>query len=155
MALRTGTDMPELNGATEWLDGQASREQLLGTPTLIHFWATSCYICKNNMPLLTQWKETYGPKGLNVVAVHAPRGEADMDVVHVRETATEFHVDEPCAVDNEYALVDAFQIGGFWPHYFLFDADGKLRSRSAGDAGLSNIESTLSRLIDAPQPATV
>lgn len=152
MLLRTGTEMPELNGATEWLSGEARREQLVGAPALVYFWATSCHICKENMPTLQQWKDTYGPQGLKVVAIHAPREEGDLDVARVREIVTEFHINEPCAIDNEHALAEKFQINGMWPHYFLFDAEGKLRSRSAGNAGLSNIESTLNRIIDAPQP---
>ncbi|GAB4454716.1 MAG: thiol-disulfide oxidoreductase YkuV [Armatimonadaceae bacterium] len=147
MPLRTGTDMPELTGATEWLTPEVSREELIGSPTLIHFWATSCYICKNNMPILQEWKETYGPKGLKMVAVHAPRGEADLDGEKVRELVQEFHVTEPCAVDNDHALVERYQLGGYWPHYFLFDAEGKLRCRAAGDAGLKMIQATLDRLM--------
>jgi thiol-disulfide isomerase/thioredoxin len=107
------------------------------------------------MPTLQEWKQKYGAQGLKVVAVHAPRQEDDMDAAKIRATAEEFNVSEPCAVDNEHNLADQFQIGGLWPHYFLFDSEGKLRSRSAGNAGLSNIESTLNRILTAAEPVTV
>ena len=58
MPLRISTEMPELDGATEWLNGTADRANLAGAPTLVHFRSVSCYICKNNLPTLKQWKKT-------------------------------------------------------------------------------------------------
>ena len=44
---------------------------------------------------------------------------------------------EPCAVDNEHKLRDAFQNDqGYVPAYYLFDAEGKLRSFAAGERGV-------------------
>jgi thiol-disulfide isomerase/thioredoxin len=155
MPLRSGTEMPELEGATEWLSGkEISRDALIGKPTLIHFWAVSCYICKNNMPTLQEWKRTYGDK-LNVVAVHMPRNEGDLDTDKVQAIISEFALEEPVAVDNEHTVGDRFQTSGIWPHYFLFDAEGKLRGRSAGDAGLKMMEATLTRLMTTEPVAPV
>ena len=150
MPLRTGTEMPELSGATEWLNGETSREALRGSPVLIHFWSVSCYICKNNMPTLKEWETTYGAKGLKFVAVHMPRAENELDTEWVTRIMNEFHLTEPCAIDNDHSIGDGFQTGGLWPHYFLFDVDGKLRSRAAGDAGLKLMEGTLKRMFDTP-----
>lgn len=147
MPLRLGSDLPELNGATEWINGSARREDLLGTPTLVHFWSLSCYICKNNLPHLRAWKEAYGPHGLRVVAVHMPRAEDETDVDRVRAAVAEHGIDEPCAVDNFHDVKDAFvNEAGFVPHYYLFDGDGKLRSRAAGDAGVAGISAALEKL---------
>jgi thiol-disulfide isomerase/thioredoxin len=149
MPLRIGTDMPELTGATEWVGPEVKREELAGSPTLVHFWSTSCYICKNNLPTLRKWEETYGPKGLKVVAVHMPRSEAELGVEKVKAAIAEYGITDPCAIDNEHEIGDRFQTAGLWPHYFLFDADGKMRSRAAGDAGLKMIEASLKRLFKA------
>jgi thiol-disulfide isomerase/thioredoxin len=46
---------------------------------LVHFWAVSCGICKDKMPQLNEIKKKYGPMGLQTVAVHMPRYEADTD----------------------------------------------------------------------------
>jgi thiol-disulfide isomerase/thioredoxin len=155
MPLRIGTDLPELTGATEWLNGsEVKSEDLVGAPTLVHFWAVSCYICKNNLPTLQEWKQNYGPKGLKVVAIHMPRQESDVDVEKVKATLAEFGMDEPCAVDNEHTVGERYQTGGLWPSYFLFDAEGKMRSRAAGNAGLTSIDTALKRLLD-PEPAAV
>lgn len=39
--------MPELVGATTWLNGEVTKAELVGKkPTLIHFWSVSCHLCK-------------------------------------------------------------------------------------------------------------
>lgn len=62
--------MPQLIGATEWINGEVWKEQLIGEkPTLIHFWSVSCYLCKEAMPQVNQFRDSDKDK-LNVVAVH-------------------------------------------------------------------------------------
>ena len=77
-----------------------------------------------------------------------PRMEADMDIELVRSTAIEIGLAGPCAIDNDHVLGDSFQTGGVWPCYFLFDAEGKLRSRAAGAMGLVMAENSLKRLLE-------
>jgi thiol-disulfide isomerase/thioredoxin len=143
--LRTGTPLPDLSGATEWINGAPPpRETLRGAPVLVHFWAVSCHICHDNMPTLVKWREEFVPRGLSVIAVHMPRQEADLDVARVREDVAAMDITEPCGVDNRHAVADAFD-NRFVPAYFLFDRDGNLRSRTAGDAGLALLEAALRR----------
>lgn len=155
MPLRTGTELPKLDGATEWLNGEATRESLLGAPVLLHFWSVSCYICKNNMPTLHEWAIKYKEQGLTFVAVHMPRAENELDTAWIKRVTEEFSITEPCAVDNDHTIGERFQTSGLWPHYFLFDAEGKLRSRAAGDAGLKLMEGTLKRMFPETEEATV
>jgi thiol-disulfide isomerase/thioredoxin len=146
--------MPDLAGATEWLNGQVDRSQLVGSPTLVHFWSVSCYICKDNLPTLKQWKETYGPQGLKFVAVHMPRGEDELDAARVKAATEEFAIDEPCAIDNEHELGERFETNGLWPYYLLFDAEGRMKTRAAGNAGLTTIETAIKRMVETePAPA--
>jgi thiol-disulfide isomerase/thioredoxin len=144
MPLRLGSPMPELSGATEWLNGEPAQDDLRGSPVLVHFWAVSCHICHDNMPTLRKWRDEYGPRGLKLVGIHMPRQEEDMDVAKVRDDVKAMDVTEPCAIDNTHAMADAFQ-NKFMPAYFLFDREGNLKSRTAGDAGLAMLESALAR----------
>jgi thiol-disulfide isomerase/thioredoxin len=144
MPMRPGTPMPEFAGVTEWINGPVEIGALSGHPTLVHFWAVSCHLCHENMPTVSRWREEYSPQGLRVVAVHMPRQGADLDVGRVRLDAEKLGLREPCAIDNAHDIADAFQ-NVYVPAYFLFDRDGLLRVRAAGQAGLSLIESALER----------
>lgn len=151
MPMRIGTEMPSFEGATEWANG-SERETLdavTGRPTLVHFWAVSCGICKQNMPRLAEWREKYRDDGLRIVAVHMPRYPADTAVDAVRDAIDANGIVEPCAIDNQHKLRDAFQNDqGFVPAYYLFDAEGKLRSFAAGERGLSMINAALERVLE-------
>ncbi len=150
MAMRIGTTMPALEGATEWFGGtQAQAEEaVVGHPTLVHFWSASCGICKENLPRVGQWRDEKKEQGLRVIAVHMPRYEADTDVEAVRDLISKFGITEPCAVDNEHKLREAFQNDqGFVPAYYLFDAEGKLKSFAAGERGLDMLKSAIERVL--------
>jgi thiol-disulfide isomerase/thioredoxin len=144
MPMRVGTPMPELTGATEWLNGEPDAAELHGNPVLVYFWAVSCHICHENMPTIRQWQKEYGPQGLKIVAIHMPRQQEDTDIERVRKDAADSQISEPCAIDNLHAIAETFQ-NQFVPAYFLFDREGCLRSRAAGYTGLSMLEGALKR----------
>lgn len=150
MPMRIGTEMPSLEGATEWFNATAARaeEEVRGHATLVHFWSVSCGICKEHMPRVAELRDTRAADGLRVVAVHMPRHEADTDAEKVRDCVTMCNITEPCAVDNRHALRDAFQNDkGYVPAYYVFDAEGKLRCFAAGENGLRVVTPTIERLL--------
>lgn len=156
--MRIGTQMPALEGATEWFGGnQAHAEaEALGRPTLIHFWSASCGICKDNLPRVSQWRDEKRDQGLRVIAIHMPRYESDTDIEKVRELIDRFGIKEPVAVDNEHKLREAFQNDqGYVPAYYLFDAEGKLRSFAAGERGLDMLKSAIDRVLTPVESTTV
>jgi thiol-disulfide isomerase/thioredoxin len=155
MPMRIGTEMPSLDEATDWLNGSAAEAlaEAKGRPTIVHFWAVSCGICKQNMLRLAEWREQHRESGLRLIAVHMPRYPTDMDVAAVRAAVEAHAISEPCAVDNAHKLRDAFQNDqGFVPAYYLFDAEGKLRSFTAGERGLGMISAALERTLEATKP---
>jgi thiol-disulfide isomerase/thioredoxin len=142
--------MPSLEGATEWFGGtQAHAEaEIEGHPTLVHFWAVSCGICKENLPRITEWRDARRAAGLRVIAVHMPRYEADTDTEAVRDAIAQYNITEPCAVDNQHRLRDAFgNEQGYVPAYYLFDTEGKLKSFAAGERGFNMVSAALERLL--------
>lgn len=148
--MRIGTPLPKLEGATEWFGGtQAHAEaEAKNRPTLVHFWASSCGICKDNLPRVAEWRDQKRDQGLRVIAVHMPRYESDTDVEVVRDLISKYNIIEPCAVDNEHKLREAFQNDqGFVPAYYLFDAEGKLKSFAAGERGLDMLKSAIDRVL--------
>ena len=152
MPMRIGTEMPAFEGATEWFNatGAAAEEVSKGHTTLVHFWSLSCGMCKENLPRVAEWRDTRAADGLRVVAVHMPRYEADTDTEAVREAVATYNITEPCAVDNQHRLRDAFgNEQGFVPAYYLFDAAGKLRGFAAGEYGIKVIGPALERVLAA------
>jgi len=148
MPMKLGSELPSLEGASEWVNGEVAADDLKGVPVLVHFWSVSCYLCKKNLPTLQEWKGMYGEKGLKVVGIHMPRQPEDMDQAQVMDAIASLSITEPCAVDNAHALKKAFQNDQGWvPAYFLFDAEGKLKSRTAGEAGLTMLKGALDRLL--------
>ncbi len=157
MPMRIGTPLPPLEGATEWLNatGAHATHEVQGRPTLVHFWSVSCGICKENLPRVAEWRDARAADGLRVVAIHMPRYEADTDTEAVRDAVTQYDITEPCAVDNEHKLRDAFQNEqGYVPAYYLFDREGKLRGFAAGERGLSMISAALERVLAQMQKQT-
>ena len=101
---------------------------------------------------MAQWRDELKDKGLRVIAVHMPRYESDTDIEAVRAAIATYNITEPCGVDNEHKLREAFQNDqGYVPAYYLFDAEGKLRSFAAGERGLDLLKAALDRLLAAVQ----
>ncbi|MEP6946240.1 MAG: TlpA disulfide reductase family protein [Acidobacteriota bacterium] len=149
MPMRIGDAMPSLEGATTWFNGSLENvtADTKGHPVLVHFWAVSCGICKDKMPQLGELKLKYGELGLKTIAVHMPRYEEDTDLDTVNEAMTTNHITEPTAVDSLHKLKDAFLNEQGWvPVYYLFDSDGKLKSRAAGEFGIGVLQTALDKM---------
>src|SRR5262245_59057166 len=156
MPMKIGDAMPELNGATTWFNGSQEdiHELIKGKPTLVHFWAVSCGVCKDKMPELKSLIAKYEPLGLQTVAVHMPRYEADTDLDTVNQAMKDNNITEPTAVDSLHKLKDAFLNEQGWvPVYYLFDAEGKLKMRAAGEFGVGVLQTALDKMF-AIQTAT-
>ena len=147
MPMRLRTPLPSLDGVTEWLNGEPDLTEIKGSPLLIYFWAVSCHICHENMPKLKAWRVKLVPKGLKMIAIHCPRMKSDTDVEKVREALAEYGIVEPCGVDNLHKVKNAFE-NDLWPAYFVFDEDGNLKRRAAGNAGISMLEPILEEMFD-------
>ncbi|MBK7705658.1 MAG: TlpA family protein disulfide reductase [Acidobacteria bacterium] len=156
MPMRIGDALPNFEGATDWIGGTQSDAEILvnGQPTLVYFWATSCGICKENMPKLKELKAKYADNGLRAVAIHMPRYEADTNLETVKSTIAEHSIDDICAVDNLHKLKDVFQNEQGWvPVYYLFDSEGKLKSRAAGEFGVGVLTGALEKMFPSAREA--
>lgn len=139
--------MPELDGATQWLNGEVSKEDLIGEkPTLIHFWSVSCHLCKEAMPNVNKFRDDYKDK-LNVIAVHMPRSEDDLNLEQIKSVAAEHEITQPIFVDSEHTLTEAFE-NQYVPAYYVFDKEGQLRHFQAGGSGMKMLEKRVNRVLD-------
>lgn len=154
MPLRTGSDMPSLDGVPTWINGAApSDEELAGKPLLVHFWSVSCYICHDVADQVAQWQREYGPQGLEFIAIHQPRGPEELDLAKVSEDAQgPMGITWRTAIDNAHTVVGRYE-NQFVPAYYLFDRDHKLVHRQAGDRGFERLHEKIAGLLGEGVPA--
>lgn len=145
--LKLREEMPEINGATTWINGELTKQELIGEkPTLVHFWSVSCYLCKEAMPEINELRDEY-EDDLNVVAVHMPRSEDDLDLNVIQQMAIGHDITQPIFVDSELKLTDAFE-NKYVPAYYVFDKEGKLRHFQAGGSGMAMLKKRLNRVLE-------
>lgn len=148
MPMRLGTLMPELTGASEWLNG-GEPSLANGKVTLIHFWAVSCHICHETMPDVMQMVEKYKQHGLQTVAIHMPRYETDADRDKVLQDISEYHMTQPVGLDHQMQVSGHFQ-NEYVPAFYVFNVDGTLRFRAAGDKGFQKVEPKIREALGLP-----
>lgn len=139
--------MPELTGATTWLNGKYEKADLVGKkPTLIHFWSISCSLCKDTIDYINNLRDRY--KGeLYVIAVHMPRSDGDMNLDQVKKAAALYDIMQPIFVDNDLKLSDAFD-NQYVPAYYVFDKEGQLRHYQSGGSGMKMLQKRVKRVVD-------
>jgi len=148
MPLRMRTPLPALDGVSTWINGgEPTAADLAAHPVLVHFWSISCYICHDVVEKVNRWRDTYGPQGLKVVAIHQPRGPEELDVEKVTADALgAMGLTQPTAIDNEHTIVSRFG-NQFVPAYYVFNRKHELRHFQAGDKGYDRIENALERVV--------
>jgi thiol-disulfide isomerase/thioredoxin len=108
--------LPEQN----WVGGQ--RPPLDGKPYLVHFWATWCGPCKNDLPLLKRFSDAGG----TVIGLH-PGGTAVNEVDAAIKAA---ELSYPTYVSPETTSADNPTIAGYpatmYPYCLLVDGNGKV-----------------------------
>ena len=142
------TDLaPSLNGATQWLNSPAlSEETLRGKVVLVDFWTYSCINCLRTLPYLKAWDEKYRAQGLVIVGVHAPEFAFEKDLHNVEQAVRELGVRYPVAVDNDYAIWNAFR-NEYWPAHYLIDAQGRIRHQHFGEGAYQETELMIQALL--------
>lgn len=152
--IRVDKKLPSLVGATEWLNRATAHNpeksglETDGHPTLIHFWSISSEESKTNIAQVAQMRDQRKRDGLRVIAVHLPQSAAEKDSHAVRDAIERLNVTEPCALDNDRRLREAFAVApDALPAYYLFDTEGRLRNATTGETGLDAIEDQLDEMI--------
>ncbi len=147
MPMRLRSELPAFEGVTEWINGEVSKEDVQGKPVLIHFWAVSCHMCKEGLPLINEWRSKYEQEyDLQVIGVHMPRSEKDTDITVVKDVIKQYNLEHPVMVDNKHVVTDVFQ-NEYVPAYYLFDGEQKLRHFQAGEKGLALVEKRLHKVL--------
>lgn len=139
--------LPSLAGATTWLNSAPlASEQLRGKVVLIDFWTYSCINCIRTFPYVHAWAEKYKDQGLVVIGVHSPEFAFEKNLDNVRKAVTDYGIDHPVAVDNDYRVWRAFD-NSYWPAMYFVDAEGRIRHHQFGEGGYDESERVIQDLL--------
>jgi cytochrome c biogenesis protein CcdA/thiol-disulfide isomerase/thioredoxin len=138
---------PALAGATQWLNSPPlSDEMLRGKVVLVDFWTYSCINCLRTLPYLKAWDEKYRAQGLVIIGVHAPEFAFEKDIRNVEQAVRELGVTYPVAIDNRYAIWNAFK-NEYWPAHYLIDVQGRIRDQHFGEGAYQETELRIQALL--------
>jgi thiol-disulfide isomerase/thioredoxin len=141
--------LPSLSGATGWLNSPPlTAADLGGHVVLVDFWTDTCINWLRQLPYVRAWAERYQDHGLVVLGVHTPEFDVEHDLDNLRRAATDLRVDYPVAIDNDYAIWDAFG-NRYWPALYFVDAQGQIRHHRFGEGDYERSEATMQRLLTA------
>jgi cytochrome c biogenesis protein CcdA/thiol-disulfide isomerase/thioredoxin len=145
-------EIPTFAGATLWLNSPPlTPAALRGKVVMVDFWTYSCINCLRALPFVESWYEKYKDHGLVVIGVHAPEFAFEKDPNNVRRAVADLKVTYPVALDNDYAIWQAFN-NQYWPAHYFIDATGRIRGHHFGEGNYDESEQTLRKLLtDAGQ----
>jgi methionine-S-sulfoxide reductase len=140
-------DMPELAGATAWLNSKPlTRADLRGKVVVLDFWTYSCINCLRALPYINAWYQHYKDSGLVIIGVHSPEFDFEKSTDNVRQAVQKFGIQYPVAIDSNMALWKAFN-NRFWPAHYFVDAQGRIRGHHFGEGKYARSERTIRQLL--------
>jgi hypothetical protein len=113
---------------------------------LVDFWTYTCINWLRTLPYVRAWAEKYKEHGVVVIGVHTPEFSFEHDLENVRRAARDMRVTYPIAIDNDYAIWDAFE-NHYWPALYLVDAQSRLRAHQFGEGAYESSEMMLQQLL--------
>jgi len=139
--------LPYFGGATGWLNSPPLTERdLRGRVVLVNFWTYTCINWLRQLPYVRAWAEKYSDGGLVVIGVHTPEFPFEHDLDNVRWAVQDMRVDYPVAIDNDYAIWQAFS-NHFWPALYFADGQGRIRHHHFGEGEYQQSEMIIQQLL--------
>jgi len=83
---------------------------------------------------------------LIVIGVHAPEFAFEKDLGNVGKAARDLGVNYPIAIDNNYAIWNAFG-NKYWPAHYFIDARGRIRYHHFGEGEYDYSEHVIQQLL--------
>jgi thiol-disulfide isomerase/thioredoxin len=142
-----GSPLSGLSGATGWINSAPlTAKQLKGKVVLVDFWDYSCINCIRTIPYVRAWAEKYKDSGLVVIGVHTPEFDIEKQMPNVQKAVNKFGITYPVALDNNYAIWNAFH-NQYWPAHYFIDAKGKVRYEHFGEGEYDQSERWIQELL--------
>ena len=115
-----------------------------GRVVYLDFWASWCAPCRHSFPWMEQLRDTYGPKGLTIVAVDVDASHADAE-----RFLQQFNPRFKIRFDPSGSLAANYKVEGM-PTSFMIDRHGVVRYTQVGfrPRDQAKIEGELRILLD-------
>src|SRR5215212_1949381 len=140
-------ELPSLGSATGWLNSAPlTAAGLRGKVVLIDFGTYSCINWQRTLPYIRAWAEKYKHHGLVVISVHTPEFTFEHNLDNVRRAVQDIRLEHPIAIDNDYALWQAFD-NHYWPALYFVDAQGRIRHHHFGEGDYEQSEQIIQQLL--------
>jgi peptide-methionine (R)-S-oxide reductase len=148
------TSMTDKNSATApefapgtWINSEPlTLQSLKGRVVLLDFWTFGCYNCRNTLPFVKRWHESFSGKGLTIVGVHSPEFDAEKKIENLRREVASLGIRYPVVTDNDYQTWRAYKVEA-WPTVFLLDKTGHIRWSHVGEGAYDETESLIKQLL--------
>ncbi|HEX6509184.1 MAG TPA: thioredoxin family protein [Chloroflexota bacterium] len=140
-------ELPSFGGATAWLNSTPlAAADLRGKVVLVDFWTYTCINWLRTLPYVRAWAEKYKDHGVVVIGVHTPEFSFEHDLENVRRAVKDMRAEYPIAIDNDYAIWDAFD-NHYWPALYIVDAQGRIRYHQFGEGMYEQSEMIIQQLL--------
>ena len=139
--------LPPFEGATGWLNSSPlTPAGLRGKAVAVNFCTFTCINWIRTLPYVRAWAQKYADRRLVMIGVHTPEFSVEKDVDNVRRALRRMGVEYPIALDDDYAVWEAFS-NHYWPALYLVDAEGRIRHHWFGEGDYERSELVIQQLL--------
>ena len=119
---------------------------LHGHVILLDFWDYADCGSLRALPYVKEWHKRYGPYGMVVVGVHAPKFPFARNPKHVERAISRLGIEYPVVMDNAQLIWSGYG-NRVWPTKHLIDKDGFVRCVATGDGSYGAMEQAIHSLL--------
>lgn len=132
----------------KWINSESlTLEGLKGRVVIVDFWTFGCYNCRNTLPTLKKFDETYRGKGLTIIGVHSPEFDYEKELKNVQSNVNKLGIKYPVVTDNDFETWNAYGVRA-WPSIFILDKQGRIRYMHIGEGRYTDQERVIKTLLD-------
>lgn len=132
----------------KWINSESlTLEGMKGRVVIVDFWTFGCYNCRNTLPTLKKFDETYREKGLTIIGVHSPEFDYEKELKNVQSNVNKLGIKYPVVTDNDFETWNAYGVRA-WPSIFILDKQGRIRYMHIGEGRYSEQEQVIITLLD-------
>jgi thiol-disulfide isomerase/thioredoxin len=139
---------PSVEAAAGWLNTEPLTDaSLRGKVVLYEFWTFACINCQHTLSHVKAWQQRYAGDGLTIVSIHTPEFDFEADPENVAEYVDDNEITYPVALDPGRDVWRAWD-NHYWPAFYLYDANGRLRVRHFGEGSYDSTEDAIRVLLN-------